>query len=648
MERFRLFLSQISVITLLLSLLGCTNEDKFVYERTNKHQYQLRLDCSLCGYDVKTRSVNTDDWENNSRIYISFMCSDKRISGFADYDINNELWTLNTDDEIPIGSIGYCEVCFFDGDITIQGKTIGINDNTATYIDQNGTFEHSHDLTIVRANLTPATGRIRFSGNTGTVFRVSGINTLCSYNQLSGELLFGQSSHQLEIGENGVSPYLYATFPEGNNSLIVTVGTMSFFKTCTSDVLTQGKSGIMSLPTTENHEGWEMMQLSLPEIGSLLLSEITHNSVMAQADVSNIGDWQLIDAGFVYSTDKSSPTINDNKVSCGPNNMIRGKIGELKAGTSYYIRAYAINSKGVSYSETLKFTTNTDPRIWDGKSVATTFGGGMGSKENPILIYTAAQLKLLSDNVYNGISNYEKVYFKLMEDIDLNNYEWIPIGRCYYYAKDYYVPFCGCFDGNGHIIKNINITITNNMPNNDETAGFFGCLYGTVRNLAIAGTISGYWEYYSGSIAAFTGTDAMIENCVNYCTLKTGGGIVGTKGYSALLLNCVNYGDGAETGLVNWSECRYILDDANNFWLYDIATNRGNESSGPTNSGFRDNNNNRSFAYGNEGCLLAPNYEEDLVENLNNWVYMHDGEVHYNKWEYKLIDGKYTATLIPE
>lgn len=91
MERFRLFLSQISVITLLLSLLGCTNEDKFVYERTNKHQYQLRLDCSLCGYDVKTRSVNTDDWENNSRIYISFMCSDKRISGFADYDINNEI-----------------------------------------------------------------------------------------------------------------------------------------------------------------------------------------------------------------------------------------------------------------------------------------------------------------------------------------------------------------------------------------------------------------------------------------------------------------------------------------------------------------------------------------------------------------------------
>ena len=87
------------------------------------------------------------------------------------------------------------------------------------------------------------------------------------------------------------------------------------------------------------------------------MSEITDVSVYAHAYVSNIGDWQLLDAGFVYSQNNSSPTVTDNKVSFGYSNTISGNINELKAETSYYIRAYAVNSKGISYSETKQIQT---------------------------------------------------------------------------------------------------------------------------------------------------------------------------------------------------------------------------------------------------------------------------------------------------
>lgn len=633
MKRFRIFLSHILIAIILLSLLGCSKENTLSDTKTYSRQYQLKLNCSLIDYDANTRATRTEEWENNSHIYISFISSGKRIIGSAIYNVSNDLWTLSTDEEIPLGTIGECEVYYFNGEQTLQDGIVRILDQTAVYADLGGNFKQTQDLIIIKANLTPVTGRIRFMGDKGSIFRITGINTYCSYNQLSNELSTEYSTHLLEIGEDGFSPYLYAGFPKGTNRLFLTMGTSSFSKTCSSNVLIQGKSGVMALPTKENHEGWDMMELSLPKISSFDLSEITDVSVYAHAYVSNIGDWQLIDAGFVYSQNNSSPTVTDNKVSFGYSNSISGNINELKAETSYYIRAYAVNSKGISYSETKQFTTNSDPRIWDGKSVAKKFGGGNGSENNPILIYTAAQLKLLANNVEEQITDYENVYFKLMADIDLNNYEWNPIG-----TVGHLRPFRGTFDGGGHQIKNIN-AVLEDASNPIEGNGLFAYITdGCIRNLAISGIVHMGNNSSTGAFGNGIG-NAKIENCVSYCTMENGGGILGG---SAHFRNCVNYGNGAAAG-ISPEKIYSTLDNC--YWIYDIASNIGNKYSALT---ANIEGTGSSFAFGEKACLISPDYKEDLLQKLNNWVYMHDGEIHYNKWEYKKIDGKYTVFLIPD
>ena len=92
---------------------------------------------------------------------------------------------------------------------------------------------------------------------------------------------------------------------------------------------------------------------------------------------------------------------------------------------------------------------NPDADLWDG-TVANSFGGGDGSEQNPYLIYTGAQLAYLASQTNNGIA-YSGCYFKLMNDIDLNNINWTPIGVSG--AR----IFSGNFDGNFFTIYNISI-----------------------------------------------------------------------------------------------------------------------------------------------------------------------------------------------
>ena len=126
--------------------------------------------------------------------------------------------------------------------------------------------------------------------------------------------------------------------------------------------------------------------------------------------------------------------------------------------------------------------TAPEADIWDG-SIATNFGGGSGTQDDPYLIYTGAQLARLAYNCNLG-DMYLLEYFKLMNNIDLNNIEWTPIARGSLSGD--HIPtttFRGTFDGNGYAIFNLYIA-----NNNTSFAGLFGGTSGaTIQNLAIVG-----------------------------------------------------------------------------------------------------------------------------------------------------------------
>lgn len=106
-------------------------------------------------------------------------------------------------------------------------------------------------------------------------------------------------------------------------------------------------------------------------IGSV--TEITNTSAKVTGNVTNIGGANVTEHGHVYST-SPSPTINDPKTTNGPTNApqaISSALSSLKQGTKYYVRTYATNLVGTSYSNELIFETSvpvTAPAIVTGAS----------------------------------------------------------------------------------------------------------------------------------------------------------------------------------------------------------------------------------------------------------------------------------------
>ena len=126
-------------------------------------------------------------------------------------------------------------------------------------------------------------------------------------------------------------------------------------------------------------------------------------------------------------------------------------------------------------------TTTTETKVYgEGDLIATDYAGGSGTKDDPYLISNDLELAKLAHDVTNGTTKamFAGKYFKLTQDINLNQGKWMPIGTWKCNKKDNDRYFAGKFDGNGHTISNMQIEWVN-AENNEASWGLFGRLYGT-------------------------------------------------------------------------------------------------------------------------------------------------------------------------
>jgi microcompartment protein CcmK/EutM len=64
-------------------------------------------------------------------------------------------------------------------------------------------------------------------------------------------------------------------------------------------------------------------------------------------------------SGFVYSSTVTEPTTSDQKMDLtDTEGEFSTLLENLSSGTTYHIRAYAINSVGAGYGEVVNFTTS--------------------------------------------------------------------------------------------------------------------------------------------------------------------------------------------------------------------------------------------------------------------------------------------------
>jgi len=97
--------------------------------------------------------------------------------------------------------------------------------------------------------------------------------------------------------------------------------------------------------------------VSLPKVSTWLVSNITSGSVTTGGSVSDDGGSAIAERGVCWG-ESPNPTLSNSKQTAinGARIFFNTPSG-MKPGTLYYLRAYAMNSDGVSYGEEQVFRT---------------------------------------------------------------------------------------------------------------------------------------------------------------------------------------------------------------------------------------------------------------------------------------------------
>ncbi|MDD2279741.1 MAG: fibrobacter succinogenes major paralogous domain-containing protein [Bacteroidales bacterium] len=84
---------------------------------------------------------------------------------------------------------------------------------------------------------------------------------------------------------------------------------------------------------------------------------IMRTTAVSGGDITDDGGAAIIIRGVCWSTNET-PTINDSKTVDGDGiGSFTSNIKDLEANTTYYVRAYAVNSVGTNYGNAFSFTT---------------------------------------------------------------------------------------------------------------------------------------------------------------------------------------------------------------------------------------------------------------------------------------------------
>lgn len=227
------------------------------------------------------------------------------------------------------------------------------------------------------------------------------------------------------------------------------------------------------------------VNVSTPSVTcSSSITNLKESSVTLSGTIKSTGGVAITQYGHCWST-SPTPTIADSNTKLGESTSTKdftSNITGLLPLTKYYVRAYATNSQGTSYSsEIISFTTpDVYSDVWDGE-IAKSFAGGSGTVIDPYIIKTGGQLQL--------IKQYSTSHFVIANNIDLNNHNWMPL------------TLTGKIDGKGYIISNLRIERSENY------LGLFAYLgrnqgddsYGEVKNITIKGV------YINAPTSSFVG-----------------------------------------------------------------------------------------------------------------------------------------------
>ncbi|MCQ2270272.1 MAG: hypothetical protein MJZ52_03470 [Bacteroidales bacterium] len=165
---------------------------------------------------------------------------------------------------------------------------------------------------------------------------------------------------------------------------------------------------------------------TLPTVTTTSVSNITHNSATSGGNVTADGGANVTARGVCWSTSQN-PTIADSHTTdgSGTGSFTSGITYVTDTTTTYYVRAYATNSKGTAYGNQVNFTIEVTT---DGQPCpsAPTVSDGEGHIYNTVKIGNQCWMK---ENLRTKTSEYGNVWTKPDADSTIYGryYDWAAV-----------------------------------------------------------------------------------------------------------------------------------------------------------------------------------------------------------------------------
>lgn len=343
---------------IILGAIGCQEEESFQIDSVVNHKRTIRMETTIDMYDQTTRSSgNTIKWENGTKLFLNFSNNGTPITGVAEYDANEDIWILTYSGNLDLANKVEVAVYYFtEYEIDPSGKNVLLSHKSAIYSDTDGVYSFLSDgeLRIV-AHLTPAIGRVRFKGNVGDELTIKGISTNYQCNLSTNEVKYNDFELNLFVEEDGYTPYVYGKISDIDNALVLYHKYCRYEKLCDTNVLRIGKSGIMNIPTQENHIGWDLIPLP-PTIETISPTDVYDKATLNGRILSNGGN-EIMEYGFLYGTDLAELQVYKYT---GNNMTDFSHTISVSGDSTYYYQAYAVNSVGKSFGQVVDFTPPSD------------------------------------------------------------------------------------------------------------------------------------------------------------------------------------------------------------------------------------------------------------------------------------------------
>lgn len=264
--------------TLLLAACSSDSMEPNSGDRRTSFTANCVMDISIDNYYDETGTrATTSTWADGSRVYIQYQTATGRVDGIATYSENRRGWTVECYGTLPAGQTSKCEVYYFEDTTGKTAHAVTLSQQSALYSDIQASYIYEDGTVTLRAHFKPLMGRLRFHGDAGKTIVCSGLKWKSEYNVTSNTFTEQADKLTLTVGTDGYTPYVYAAFADAERRLNIPYDDdYDFSRSFADNVLAEGKSGYLDIPTMETRNGWQLIDNTFIEfnVGGVIFKMI--------------------------------------------------------------------------------------------------------------------------------------------------------------------------------------------------------------------------------------------------------------------------------------------------------------------------------------------------------------------------------------